>query len=44
MIDFAHFYQQISVEPLNHWLETLPGQIEQWKKTVNMGNSKVGKK
>ncbi|MFV9997302.1 MAG: tRNA 5-methoxyuridine(34)/uridine 5-oxyacetic acid(34) synthase CmoB [Arsenophonus endosymbiont of Dermacentor nuttalli] len=40
MIDFAHFYQQIAVGPLNHWLKTLPGQIEQWKKNSQHGQFK----
>lgn len=44
MIDFGHFYQQIAIGPLSHWLETLPCQIEQWKKQRNMDNSTVGKK
>ncbi|MFS1539826.1 MAG: tRNA 5-methoxyuridine(34)/uridine 5-oxyacetic acid(34) synthase CmoB [Candidatus Phlomobacter fragariae] len=40
MIDFGHFYQQIAVGSLSHWLETLPGQIEQWKKTTQHGQFK----
>lgn len=37
MIDFGHFYQQIAIGPLSHWLETLPCQIKQWKKTTQHG-------
>ncbi|XZQ54835.1 MAG: tRNA 5-methoxyuridine(34)/uridine 5-oxyacetic acid(34) synthase CmoB [Arsenophonus sp.] len=32
MIDFSYFYQKIAVGSLNHWLETLPFQIKEWKK------------
>lgn len=37
MIDFGHFYQQIAIGSLSHWLETLPCQIQQWKKTTQHG-------
>ncbi|MDG6896893.1 tRNA 5-methoxyuridine(34) synthase CmoB [Actinobacillus delphinicola] len=31
-IDFRHFYQQIALSPLSHWLETLPAQLQQWER------------
>ncbi|MDT9587315.1 MAG: tRNA 5-methoxyuridine(34)/uridine 5-oxyacetic acid(34) synthase CmoB [Candidatus Arsenophonus melophagi] len=34
MIDFGRFYQQIAIGPLSHWLETLPCQLQQWKKNT----------
>ncbi|MGP1959307.1 MAG: tRNA 5-methoxyuridine(34)/uridine 5-oxyacetic acid(34) synthase CmoB [Arsenophonus sp. NC-TX2-MAG3] len=37
MIDFSHVYQQIAIEPLRQWLETLLYQIEKWKKTTQHG-------
>lgn len=37
MINFEYFYQQIAIGPLSHWLETLPFQIQQWKKATQHG-------
>lgn len=44
MIDFGRFYQQIAIGPLSHWLETLPAQLAEWKKTVCMAGSLHGRK
>ncbi|MBI6547285.1 tRNA 5-methoxyuridine(34)/uridine 5-oxyacetic acid(34) synthase CmoB [Xenorhabdus lircayensis] len=32
MIDFGNFYQLIAKNHLNHWLECLPAQLNQWQK------------
>ncbi|MFP3029295.1 MAG: tRNA 5-methoxyuridine(34)/uridine 5-oxyacetic acid(34) synthase CmoB [Arsenophonus sp.] len=37
MIDFSSFYQQITIEPMSHWIETLLCKIEQWEKTTQQG-------
>ena len=35
MIDFRPFYQQIATSELSAWLQTLPLQLEQWKKNAH---------
>ncbi|CUX96001.1 tRNA (mo5U34)-methyltransferase [Candidatus Gullanella endobia] len=35
MSQFNNFYQLISNTPLNHWLKTLPEQLNKWEKNFN---------
>ncbi|MCE1777036.1 DUF1698 domain-containing protein, partial [Enterobacter hormaechei] len=40
MIDFGNFYQLIAKNNLQHWLNCLPAQLQEWQKAALHGNFK----
>ncbi|OCA52791.1 tRNA 5-methoxyuridine(34)/uridine 5-oxyacetic acid(34) synthase CmoB [Photorhabdus namnaonensis] len=40
MIDFGNFYQIIAKNNLQHWLNCLPAQLQEWQKAALHGNFK----
>ncbi|KTL61309.1 tRNA (mo5U34)-methyltransferase [Photorhabdus laumondii subsp. laumondii] len=40
MIDFGNFYQLIAKNNLQHWLNCLPAQLQEWQKVALHGNFK----
>jgi len=40
MTNFSKFYQQIATNRLNHWLNTLPAQLDHWQKNNLHGEYK----